>query len=155
MHLEDEQNIIFGDKELLGNVHSKFKNTKLTRWFKLNQDDEEARQHLYQNIPNYYIWKSQERIWQKRKFNKVFKMLGRMYFISPRETERFSMRLLLLNTPGATSFINLRTINGIEFNTYQEAAIERGLLADDKIWCETLAEACLVETDQKYAYYLP
>ena len=36
MHLEDEQNIIFGDKELLGNVHSKFKNTKLTAWFKLN-----------------------------------------------------------------------------------------------------------------------
>ena len=82
-------------------------------------------------------------------------MLGRMYFISPRETELFSMRLLLLNTPGATSFNNLRTISGIEFNTYKEAAIERGLLADDKIWCETLAEACLVETDQKYAYYLP
>ena len=147
MHLEDEQNIIFEEKELLGNVQSKFKNTKLTAWFKLNEDDEEARQHLYHNIPKYYIWKSQARIWQKRKFNKVSKMLGRMYFISPRETERFSMRLLLLNTPGATSFINLRTIGGIKFNTYQEAAIEKGLLADDKIWCETLAEACLVETD--------
>ena len=82
MHLEDEQNIIFGDKELLGNVQSKFKNTKLTAWFKLNQDDEEARQHLYHNIPKYYIWKSQERIWQKRKFNKVSKMLGRMYLLA-------------------------------------------------------------------------
>ena len=74
-------------------------------------------------------------------------MLGRMYFISPREIERFSMRLLLLNTVGSTSFADLRTVNGNIFNTYQEAAIERGLLADDKIWCETLTEACVSETD--------
>ena len=70
-----------------------------------------------------------------------------MYFISPRDIERYSMRLLFLNTVETTSFTDLRTVNGNIFNTFQEAAIERGLLADDKIWCKTLNEACISETD--------
>ena len=57
------------------------------------------------------------------------------------------MRILLLNTTGSTSFNDLRTFNGILHETYQQCAIERGLMADDKVWDDTLKEAALVTTD--------
>ena len=57
------------------------------------------------------------------------------------------MRILLLNTTGATSFDSLKTYNGVQYETYQQCAIERGLMADDKIWDETLKEAALSTTD--------
>ncbi len=57
------------------------------------------------------------------------------------------LRILLLNTPGATGFNDLKTHEGITYLTYQECAIERGLLADDKIWSDTLIEAALVTTN--------
>ena len=57
------------------------------------------------------------------------------------------MRILLLNTTGATSFDALKTYNGIRYETYQQCAIERGLMAVDKIWEETLKEASLSTND--------
>ena len=146
-HLEDENLITFKDEEKLTNIQRRNKLSKLTAWFLLNQTDLDANKYLYQDIPKYYVWKSVERVWKKRKHNKISKMIGRMHFINPSDTERFSMRLLLLNTPGATSFKQLRTHKGICYEYYQAAAIERGLLADDKIWNLTLTEAALIQTD--------
>lgn len=147
MHLEDEQNIVFSETNDIKKIEKDVKHTKLTAWFHLNQTEPEARKYLYPDLPRYYIWKSSERKWQKRKFNKVSNMIGRIYFISPRETERFAMRILLLNTPGVTSFSDLRTVDGTIFCNYQTAAINRGLLHDDKIWNETLTEASLTILD--------
>ena len=147
LHLEDEQNIMFSDQDSLERITENVKKTKLTAWFELNKIDKDTRKHIYHDIPKYYVWKAKERIWQKRKFNKVSRMIGRLYFISPNDSERFSMRILLLNTPGATSFEMLRTADGICYDSYQKAAIERGLLADDKIWSETMLEACSIILD--------
>ena len=69
-------------------------------------------------------------------------MIGRMYFVDPNKTERFSMRLLLLNTPGAKSFSDLKT-DGKTYDSYQTFAIERGHLQDDKLWDKTLTEVSL------------
>ena len=74
-------------------------------------------------------------------------MIGRMHFIHPNDTERFALRLLLLNVPGATSFTYLKTLNNIIYETYQEAAIPRGLMNDDKEWNQCLTEAASVCTD--------
>ncbi len=57
------------------------------------------------------------------------------------------MRLLLLNTPGATSFAALRTVGNNCFTSFHAAAIDRGLLDNDKIWDETLFEACSTVID--------
>ncbi|KZR99677.1 Uncharacterized protein APZ42_004364, partial [Daphnia magna] len=55
--------------------------------------------------------------------------------------ERHSLRLLIINVPGATSFENLRTVDGILHPTFKEAAIARNLLADDSVWERVMAEA--------------
>ena len=121
--------------------------SKLTAWFSLNLEDEEARKHLYHDIPKYYVWKSTEKVWSRRNKNKVSNMIGRVFFFSPKDVERFSMRLLLLNKKGATSFEDLRTHDNIKFDTFQACAIYRGLLADDKTWDNTMEEASEHTTD--------
>jgi len=51
------------------------------------------------------------------------------------------MRLLLLHRPGATSFEDLRTIDGEIFPTFKEAAKAMGLFEDDTELFRCLEEA--------------
>ena len=60
VHNENKQNIYFKDgceNELI----DKNLSTPLTAWFELNQNDEEAYQYLYSDIPNYYIFEKKEK----------------------------------------------------------------------------------------------
>ena len=54
-----------------------------------------------------------------------------MYNVNPSEGERYYLRILLCHIRGPTSFIDLRTYNGV---VYKDAATARGLLEDDKEW---------------------
>ena len=112
MHLENEQNIIFKDTDILDDLQmaTKTKQTKILAWFALNRKDPEARQYLYSDIPKFYRWIPKTLSWQRRK-GVISEMIGRMYFVSPHDIERFSLRLLLLNTPGVKSFEDLRTVD--------------------------------------------
>lgn len=51
--------------------------------------------------------------------------------------------MLLLNVPGATSFEELRTVNGRVLDTYVEAALAMGLAVDDNEWFDCLQESQL------------
>lgn len=115
------------------------KHTTLTAWFILNQTDPNAHQFFYSEIPLYYTWLQNERKWKIRE--RCFNKIGRMYTVSPKDAERFYLRLILLHVKGATSFKNLRTVNGIEFETFRESAKARGLLLDDDVWQNTLDDA--------------
>jgi hypothetical protein len=46
---------------------------------------------------------------------------------------------------GATSFADLRTVNGTTYNTYREACIALGLLQDDNEWIQCLTEAAAMQ----------
>ncbi len=146
-HLQDQQSVSYDDNETMQAVLEKGeKDTKLTAWFKLNSKDAEANDIKYLDISKHYVWKSKQRVWSKRK--KVTKAtISRMNMVHPTDIERFSMRLLLLNIPGAKSFEHLRTVDGHIFNTFHEAAAELKLLADDKEWFQTLSEAISIYTD--------
>ena len=48
--------------------------------------------------------------------------------------ERYYLRLLFTVVRGATSFENLRTVDGIVFPTFKEACISLGLLENDGEW---------------------
>jgi cobalamin biosynthesis Co2+ chelatase CbiK len=64
-----------------------------------------------------------------------------MYSASPREGERFFLRLLLLHVRGPTSYEELRSVDGELLPSFREACIRRHLLADDNVWEATLREA--------------
>ncbi|CAG8588520.1 237_t:CDS:2 [Cetraspora pellucida] len=55
--------------------------------------------------------------------------------------ERYYLRTLLTYVRGATSFDNLKTVNGYVCESFKEVCIRLGLLQDDAEW-----DACLLET---------
>ena len=100
----------------------------LLAWFKLNAlppDGEQppARELLYAQIPEHFIWHKNPGEWRRRKRDMTTALtLGRLHTASPAEGARFYLYLLLLHKPGATSFEDLATVvvsNGVA-HTYFE-----------------------------------
>ena len=88
--------------------------------------------------------------WHRRtpKTNRLKPIVSRMHYVNYAETERYYLRLLLLNKIGATSFDDLKTINKKEpCKTFKEAVTELGLLEDDTEFHHCLEEACEIITN--------
>lgn len=115
------------------------KNIELMGWFKLNENPKTKSLYTYPDTPLHYTWDKSKRVWNKRK--KASKTVARIYNVSPTDSEQFHLRLLLLHIIGTTSFVDLRTYNGITYLTFSEAALERGLLLNDSEWQSCLEEA--------------
>ena len=161
VHLKNEHEIYFSSN---ANLKEKLKQTetKFTQWFELNKEYPQFKDVLYFDIPKFFTWKKDKWVIRaKNKLNKnrsttvkrpVFELdhkiyedlVVRSYTVTPRETERFFLNTILRHRPGATSFEDLRTVNGVTYSTYQQTASKLGLLADDEIWFRTLEEAVLV-----------
>lgn len=144
-HLPNQQNIVLAEnnpdsinQEMIDRLGNKL--TMLTGWFLLNQKDVNARQYLYSEIGNYYVWNKLKRSWTPRQKG-ADKILSRIYNVNPRCGELYFLRVLLLHVPGATSFEFLRTYNDQVFDTFKEACLARGLLADDQEWYRAMDQA--------------
>lgn len=61
--------------------------------------------------------------------------------MNPSEGERFYLRMLLMIVKGATSYVDIRTYNGIVYQSFKEACAACGLLTDDNEWYTTFEEA--------------
>ncbi|XP_051173501.1 uncharacterized protein LOC127289553 [Leptopilina boulardi] len=139
VHLPNQQSICF-QEGLEEEAVNKFKNTTLTAWFKLNAEDSEARKYLYTEIPHNYVFVESSKTWKVRQ--RITKtLICRMYFVSPKDIERYFLRLLLLYVRGAKSFEDIKTYEGITYNTFTEAARARNLMVDDNEWNNCLTEA--------------
>ena len=141
VHLEREHQIFFRaghEREALRNT---MRMTTLTAWFQLNRTDPDAREIFYYRIPEEYTFISNRngKHWKKRE--RHTKTIGRMYSVNPADMERYCLRLLLVYTPGATSYAFLRTVNGQVFETFREACIARELMEHDDEWILCMAEA--------------
>ena len=101
------------------------RDTTLTGYFKANANPtekyREARHTLYQDFPSKFVWQAGDRKWTKRKTKDT--ALGRMYYAHPNSGERFYLRTLLCAVKGATSFEDLRSVNGVVLPTFQAACL--------------------------------
>jgi len=127
VHLPNQQSVIFQENEDVSTILDKFSHTKLTRYFEICANNPNLKLR-YIDFPTYFIWKNGN--WQVRKRN-IGKTISRMYMCSPRDKERFYLRTLLTQISGATSFESVRTINGITYDTYEEAVRQLGLLDEE------------------------
>ena len=146
VHKEGQQPVYFregGEEEAAD--QSRERNTHLLAWFALNRDDPNAHGLLYTEVPLWYHFDTKERKWKKRKRKVSPFTLVRMHSASPKDVERFYLRLLLFHVRGATSFEDLRTVsvNGIRtvFTSFRDACVARGLVQDDEYLRQTLADA--------------
>lgn len=144
LHLEDCQPINYNDntnlRNIVGNIF--MQRTMLTQFFWMNANNKKAKHQklLYQNFPEEYVWDSQRRAWHERQQKEV---IGRIATANPKEGERYYLRLLLAHIPSPTSYAYLRTIQGITYNSFNEAAIAHGLLQADDSNEKCMEEACM------------
>jgi hypothetical protein len=144
VHLEDEHRVTFLEDSYLGTVVEEQRNSsQLLGWFQLNKQDEQARLLTYPDIPKHYIWDKKLLKWERRKIDKAHDIITRLYFVNPKERERYCLRVLLLHAKGATGFEDLRTVDGHVFRTFRDAAIARGLMENDEEWYGCLQEATM------------
>lgn len=137
-HQENEQFIIFAEDQPETGLARGELDTTLTAWFKANgpasqlseEDRELARGLTYNNFPSQFVYLN--RRWHRRKQG-FGKTIGRIPIVpfNVHTMERYSMRLLLHHQPGATSFNDLKMVNGDAHASFQAAAIALGLLEDD------------------------
>jgi len=118
----------------------------LTAYFEANRTDERARGILYRDFPEHYTWHvtKQGKFWQRRVY-KTAGQVGRIISAHPREGERYYLRVLLHNVVGATSYDDLRTVNGILLPSFREAAETRGLIEEDNTLDDCLTEKSLFQ----------
>ncbi|XP_027152040.1 uncharacterized protein LOC113752100 [Coffea eugenioides] len=142
VHLPDQQFISFDKSSDLVQLLSKidFFKTMLTQFFHMNRTNPTAQnlKCLYRDFPEHFVWSAKYKEWTERKRRKV---IGRMVTISPREGERYYLRLLLTHIAGPTSFEDLLTVNDQRLASFREAALVLGLLQSDTYIDETLQEA--------------
>ncbi|KAL6517954.1 hypothetical protein OROMI_033655 [Orobanche minor] len=140
-HLEDEQGISFKDGDYLPDLVNKptVKQSKFLQWMKINKTDPEAQKLTYAEFPREYVWKGSQKIWSKRKTKQ--KGIGRMYNVPMKSGRLYYMRLMLNHVKGATCFADIRTVDGIVYDTYKAACESLGLLFDDGEYVAGITEA--------------
>lgn len=138
-HLPGNKYVTFRSNEPLPKVaaREKDKMTQLEAFFLLNLNDPNARQYLYDEIPQHYVWNDSDHVWNLRKRGK---QIGRLAYTHHSAGELWYLRLLLSKVRGPTSFECLRTVKGHSFATFHEACQEYGLLDSDKEWHEVLQQ---------------
>ncbi|OBZ88918.1 hypothetical protein A0J61_03046 [Choanephora cucurbitarum] len=88
IHLPGEEPVYFDEDDQAEDVLNRpTKDTTLTAWFKANVENEYARQYLYIEFPEKYVWHKKDSEWKIRKRN-LDTTIGQIYSISPRETEK-------------------------------------------------------------------
>nr|XP_017245432.1 PREDICTED: uncharacterized protein LOC108217092 [Daucus carota subsp. sativus]XP_017245433.1 PREDICTED: uncharacterized protein LOC108217093 [Daucus carota subsp. sativus] len=132
-HLPGQKSCTFHANENLGKVADKEKDrlSKLEALFLLNRSDPNANSYTYDQIPQHYVWNDGSRRWTPRKKGQ---QIGRLTYTHHSSGEIWYLRMLLTKVQGPTSFEMLKTVNGVQFNTFRDACKEYGLLDDDNEW---------------------
>ncbi|XP_072947724.1 uncharacterized protein [Epargyreus clarus] len=126
--------------------------TTLTAFFLLCQNDAFAKTLLYVDVPRYYTWNVSSKEWKRRLQGtpvdgwpgvKAGDALGRIYTVHVSNFECYCLRMLLNVVQGPTSFLDLKTVDGQELETFRQACEKLGLLEDDNHWDATMEEAVL------------
>jgi len=120
--------------------------TELTAFFRYNWEEKTKHGTNFnpQNMPKYvdmpgtYTFRDKNWNIRKRGFS-----IGRVHTVSPLAGDVFYLRILLHNdhSRGKTSFQDMLTIDGTQYDTYQSVCRQIGLLSDDEEWSMVLTEA--------------
>lgn len=110
----------------------------LTEWFVANTRYKSARSLAYCDFPTKWDWVAEKKRWVRRKKGKKN---GRIYYVHPSTGELYYLRMLLMLVKGAKSYADVRTYNGVIYETFKDACAARGLLGDDNEWYSAFDEA--------------
>ena len=67
--------------------------------------------------------------------------IGRIIYVHPTSRELYYMCLMLNEIRGATSYEDLRMINGVVYDTYESVCLALGIPGNDNEWINVLNQA--------------
>ncbi|GBN08733.1 hypothetical protein AVEN_89241-1 [Araneus ventricosus] len=85
-------------------VRAATRQTTLTAWFELIKNAQDSHNYLHTDIPHYYTFNKNAMKWQKRQRRGEL-VIGSMPVFNIQDSERYYLRLLILRTLGAVSFM--------------------------------------------------
>lgn len=108
-----------------------------------HSSDNVSRQYnFYWQMPENFKWIGKSSKWEPRV--RHLRVIGRIHNVNfVAQPELYHLRLLLFHVKDATSFEDLRTVTDIQYQTYKQACLARGLTYDDQQWIEGLQESAL------------
>ncbi|XP_019184186.1 PREDICTED: uncharacterized protein LOC109179072 [Ipomoea nil] len=147
-HLPNQQSVIFSYDDPVENIVNRptIAQNMFLEWFEANKTFPNARELTYVEMPTKFVWKKDVRKWQLRK--KGFS-IGQIFYVPPATGEIFYLRYLLNKIRGPTSFEDIRTVNGVIYDSFRDACYARGLVDDDNEYVDAVEEAShWASTDQ-------
>ncbi|XP_048608824.1 uncharacterized protein LOC106373596 isoform X1 [Brassica napus] len=145
IHLEGEHNITIKETDNLGRVIHKpgIEKTMFTEWMVLCRRSEFARTLTYVQIPEYFVWNNNSKVWTERKKGKT---IGRNVAVHPSAGDRYYLRILINKIKGPRSYDELKTFNDVKYPDFKSVCHARGYLEDDVEWLESMSEGARTAT---------
>ena len=139
IHLPESKYVSFKTGESLESVcqRADSKRSKLEAWLIANRTLPDAKKYTYAEFPSFFTWLPKECKWKARQRGDV---VGRLSEVHPTAGDLLYLRMLLMRKKGCTKFEDLRTVDGILYDTFKEACGAMGLLQNDKQWHDVLKE---------------
>jgi hypothetical protein len=140
VHLPEQQVVVFDPTQDVRDIFdaAERSSSSLLEWFALNRRDPSARRYLYTDIPEHYIWSKDT--WMPRSASRKSISVGRIFAVSLRNVELFSLRTLLKYQRGCLSFADILTVDGVTHRTFQDACAALGLVEDDSEFVAAFTE---------------
>ncbi|KAF0713275.1 hypothetical protein AaE_011823, partial [Aphanomyces astaci] len=136
VYLPDEEHVMSSSVRRLGEA------TPLLKFFELCSLPATRTAYpslKYCDAPEDYVWHVKPRKWLPR--TRMMNKIGRLQTVSPRDKERYCLRVLLVHRALPTSYESLRTANGTVYATFEGACIGLGLMESDSEWFSCMEEA--------------
>lgn len=113
------------------------RDSKLTSFFELCNENIIAQKYFYLEVLQYFVRLKGE--WNIRKKNTKF--FGLICTVNPTDIKRYYHRVLLLNVKAPQSFDDLRTVNRVLCNSFQEDTEKLNFVINEVEWKECFQEA--------------
>ncbi|XP_048613489.1 uncharacterized protein LOC125587294 [Brassica napus] len=145
IHLEGEHNITIKETDNLGRIIRKpgIEKTMFTEWMVLCRRSEFARTLTYVQIPEYFVWNNNSKVWTERKKGKT---IGRIVAVHPSAGDRYYLRILINKIKGPRSYDELKTFNDVKYPDFKSVCHALGYLDDDVEWLESMSEGARTAT---------
>ncbi|XP_042005880.1 uncharacterized protein LOC121754618 [Salvia splendens] len=137
-HLSDQQHVIFDEAADLVTVLNRktIHESKFLAWMEANKIYSQGRDLTYGEFPTKFVWKKNH--WEPRKQRYS---IGRLFYVAPGSGDMYYLRCLLNIVKGASSYEDIRCVNGVQYATFRDACFALGLLDDDKEYVHGIVEA--------------
>ncbi|XP_074377572.1 uncharacterized protein LOC141719090 [Apium graveolens] len=133
IHLPGNKYVSFRTSTTLSEVvqEADSKKTKLEAWFETNKEFPTARDFTYAEFPTHFTWLPRDYKWRAPQRGDV---VGRLPEVHAAGGDLLYLRLLLMRRKGATSFEELRRVEGHVFESFKEACATMELFQNDSQW---------------------